>query len=564
LRNYLRPTDADYTKAAGPDGSEAVQKAVQSDADSVQIQVQHTQAGTRTPPQETTQPLVIQGVVRFLSSRCKTVRESLAERTGFEPADQLPGHGFSKPAHSTTLPPLLKPSIVTTYVVFFRQALLSVYYRLYYSIVKLPPPARPGGSDAACTLCRGGDAVAANSNRKRCSRKPGTDWPAKPYPDFPLSPHPSGAWQKKITVNGHARIHYFGRWGRVVDGKLTRIEGDGWQDALALYKAQADDLHAGRTPRIKKTGEGLKLSDLCNHFLTAKQRKLKAGEIAAQTFNGHRQTTDLLIDTFGKDRLVDDLAADDFGALRDEMAKRWGPVKLGNAITGLKGVFKYGYEAGLIDKPIRYGPEFVKPSASALRRHRAKNGEKMIEADELRRLLDAAPVQLKAMVLLGVNCGFNSKDCADLPLSALDLERGWANFPRPKTGIARRCPLWAETVAALREAIAQRPEPRQDEAAGLVFVGPRGRPWLSRGSANPVSVAARDLMKTVGVHREKIGFATLRHVFRTAADGSRDQVAINYIMGHSDPTMGAVCRERIDDERLRAVSDHVHTWLFAS
>ncbi len=29
-----------------------------------------------------------------------------AERTGFEPADQLPGHGFSKPALSTTQPPL--------------------------------------------------------------------------------------------------------------------------------------------------------------------------------------------------------------------------------------------------------------------------------------------------------------------------------------------------------------------------------------------------------------------------------------------------------------------------
>lgn len=30
------------------------------------------------------------------------------ERTGFEPAEPLRAHGFSKPAHSTTLPPLLK------------------------------------------------------------------------------------------------------------------------------------------------------------------------------------------------------------------------------------------------------------------------------------------------------------------------------------------------------------------------------------------------------------------------------------------------------------------------
>jgi len=39
-----------------------------------------------------------------------------------------------------------------------------------------------------------------------------------------------------------------------------------------------------------------------------------------------------------------------------------------------------------------------------------------------------------------------------------------------KTGIPRRCPLWPETVTALRTAIAERTEPRQEEAVGLVFV----------------------------------------------------------------------------------------------
>ena len=35
-----------------------------------------------------------------------------------------------------------------------------------------------------------------------------------------------------------------------------------------------------------------------------------------------------------------------------------------------------------------------------------------------------------------------------------------------------------------------------------------------------------------------------------------------HIMGHADDTMGAVYRETIDDDRLRAVVDHVHEWLF--
>lgn len=418
------------------------------------------------------------------------------------------------------------------------------------------------------------------STRKNRSRKAAADRPKKPYPDFPLTPHPGGAWQKKIL----GRIYYFGRWGRIHNGKMERLPDDGWKDALEIYKAQADDLHAGRKPRVR--GEGLTVGGLRDRFLTAKSRALDAGEITARTYFEYKDMTILLIAAFGEDRRVDDLAADDFESLRDTMAKRWGPVRLGNEVQKVRTIFKYGYESGLIDKPIRYGPQFKKPSASVLRRHRAKNGERMIEAAELRRLLDAltskevqtgrtdkntgkpetvtlaANPVLRAMVLLGINCGFNNKDCADLPLTALDLDGGWCNFPRPKTGIARRCPLWPETVTALRAAVAERPEPRHDDAVALVFITSRGRPWIVRGTANPVSVAARDAMKAVGIHRDGIGFATLRHVFRTVADGSRDQVAVNHIMGHSDPSMAAVYRERIDDTRLLAVSNHVRNWLF--
>ena len=341
-----------------------------------------------------------------------------------------------------------------------------------------------------------------------------------------------------------------------------RIEGDGWKEALPAYKAVADDLHAGRTPRVK--ADGLKVADLCNRFLTSRLRKVEAGEMGERMFVEYKQTTDRLVGAFGKSRLVDDLAAADFEALRDGMAKQYGPVRLGNEIQKVRTVFKYGYESGDIKQPVRFGPQFKKPSASVLRRHRAKNGDRMLEADQLRRLLDAADVQLKAMFLLGVNAGFGNHDIATLPLSALDLEGGWVDYPRPKTGIGRRCPLWPETLAAMRAAIAEGPEPRQEEASGLVFVTTRGRPWLSRGIANPVSVAARDLMKTVGIHHEGIGFYTLRHVFRTVADAARDPVAIDLIMGHSDPSMGGHYRERVEDGRLKAVAGYVREWLFAA
>jgi integrase len=398
-----------------------------------------------------------------------------------------------------------------------------------------------------------------HSTRKPRPRK-AADRPKKPYPDFPLTPHPSGAWQKKIR----GKIHYFGRWARRLNGKMVRVDGDGWKEALEEYKAVADDLHAGRTPRVKD--DGLTVADLCNAFLTAKLRKRASSELGARMFEDYKQITDLLVSAFGKGRPVDDLAADDFEALRANMAERWGPVRLGNAITRVKSVFKYGTDNGLIEKAVRYGSEFKQPDKAVLRRHRAANGEKLLEPDQLRRLLAAAPVPLKAMTLLGLNAGLGNHDVATLPLSALDLDRGWLNFPRPKTGIPRRCPLWPETVAALREAIAARPEPK-DEASGLVFINSRGSPWVvttERSRTDNVSHHFGLLLKDVGAYRDGLGFYTLRHVFRTVADAARDPVAIDLVMGHTDPSMGGHYRERVEDGRLRAVAEHVRQWLFGN
>jgi integrase len=366
---------------------------------------------------------------------------------------------------------------------------------------------------------------------------------------------------------------------------MQRVEGDGWKEALEIYKAQADDLHAGRTPR-PKTDE-LTVGELCNHFRTAKLRQLQNKELSNRMYEEYVSTTDRLVNTLGVNRLVNDLAPDDFSKLRNDLAKQYGPVRVANEIQKTRTVFKHAFDNGQIDRPMRYGSEFKKPSAGVLRRHKAQNSKRMLEAEELRRILDALAGKevetgrtdketgepetvtlpqsptLRAMFFLGLNAAFGNHDIASLPLSAVDLDKAWIDFARPKTGIARRCPLWPETVAALRDAIAERPEPRQEEATGLVFVTVRGRPWLSRGIANPVSVAARDLMKTIGVHRDGIGFYTLRHVFRTIADAAKDPVAIDLIMGHHDPSMGANYRERVDDSRLLGVTEQVRRWLFA-
>ena len=393
----------------------------------------------------------------------------------------------------------------------------------------------------------------STSNRRKAAKKT----PNKPYKDFPLGANGSGYWAKRIL----GKIHYFGRWGRIRNGKMERLPGDGWKDALDKYNEQKDDLYAGRKPR-PKDAEGLTLKDLCNKFLTRKQQKLDNDEIVPRTFYGYKQITDRLITVFGGTRLVDDLDADDFAKLRSVIAKSYGPVRLGGEIQQTRMVFKFGYDEGLIEKVVRYGQSFDKPSKKVLRKHRSGNGEKMFEAEDIRKMLDAASPQLRAMILLGVNCGFGNSDCGTLPLSAVNLEKGWIKYPRPKTGIDRRCPLWSETIEALKKVIEARPQPKNEADAELVFVTKYGQGWTKETSTNPISAEMRKLLQSIKIYRAGIGFYALRHVFETIGGESRDQVAVNHIMGHAQDDMASVYRERISDERLRDVTDHVHAWLF--
>ena len=237
-------------------------------------------------------------------------------------------------------------------------------------------------------------------------------------------------------------------------------------------------------------------------------------------------------------------------------------------------LFKWGYDNGLIDRPIRYGQSFKRPSRKVLRKARQAQGSRMFRPEEIRAILGAASVQLKAMILLGVNCGFGPADCGTLPKSALDLDSGWIDYPRPKTGVERRCPLWPDTTAALREVLAKRPKPKNPTHGTLIFVTKYGKPWAKdASSASPISAAFRKLtratkLKREGrkrmIYRQGLTFYALRHTFQTVGDGSRDAVAVRAMMGHAESgnDMSAVYRERISDERLQAVADHVHEWLF--
>lgn len=401
--------------------------------------------------------------------------------------------------------------------------------------------------------------------------------PKKPYPDFPLFPHATGRWAKKIR----GRFAFFGPW-------------EDPQTALARYVAQRDDLYAGRVPRpptaapLAPAGtsaatngnghptNGATLRDLVNHFLTAKKRRLDGGEMGARAFSDYHAACRYLVEGLGVHRLLTDLTSADFGMFRAELAKTRGPVALGNQINRVRSVFKYGYDAGLIDKPIRFGPEFVRPPMRAVRLAKQAKGARLFERAEIKTLLKHASPALKAMILLGINCGLGNTDIAELPISAVNLKKGVLEFPRPKTAILRRCILWPETVEAIKAYMKDRKQPASEADAGILFITKYGQRWVrvqepgerSKGKTKAVlsdgiGLQFGKLTRATKTYRPGRSFYALRHTFRTVADEVGDRRAIDLVMGHEPG--GDIANhyvERISDERLKIVAQHVRGWLF--
>ncbi len=354
----------------------------------------------------------------------------------------------------------------------------------------------------------------------------------------------TGRWAKKIK----GRLHYFGRGT--------------YEEALAKYEEQKEQLLSAHAP--SDDDGALSVKSLCAKFLTTKKGYRDSGELAPSTFADYALTCKFLCKHLGRDRLVADLKPEDFQRLRQVMSRRWGFLKTGNSINKVKIVFNYAANNGLIGKPMVYGEGFRRPSAKAILEERDARGPKMFEAGEIRDMLDKAGMPLKAMILLGVNCALGNNDIAHLPISALNLKTGWLTFRRKKTGVQRRIPLWPETVQALEEWLRVRPTPAKKENADLVFVTPCGGTFatcdnlLCRKMAEVMKACTLD-----GLDRHR-GFYCLRHVTQTIGDEGADFVATRRIMGHKlGGDIGEHYREKISDSRLLRVTEFVRAWLFA-
>jgi len=368
-----------------------------------------------------------------------------------------------------------------------------------------------------------------------------------PDPNCPLWLHPSGRW----TVKRKGRQFYFGRDPREAH-KL-------WEDGKEYYSKGQLPPDRRDVPRVR---------DLLNAFLTDRKQDLDAGDLVRKTFLGYKAVCKSMVDRFGRCTPIEEaFTLERLKAYRNHVAKRLvSPTSLKVHLSKVKAILLWGFEHRIIDKPIATGDTLKPPKLRKIREHKREQGRRFLEAAEIRKVLEAASPVWKAATLLGVNCGFGNTDIARLRVRDIDLERGWIEFPRPKTGVMRRCPLWPETVEAIREALKARPKPAKPENRGLVFLTRCGL-QLVRLTENGALVDAvpenfDKVLRKAGVKRPGVSFYALRHSFRSAATRVRDREAADVIMGHARGDMAESYIEFVPDERLVAVSDAVREWLY--
>lgn len=367
--------------------------------------------------------------------------------------------------------------------------------------------------------------------------------------DFPLCRHRRGYWYKTFRK----RYFYFEKIEDDPDGSIS----------LKRWNHDKEYIFAGEEPPEFGEPASTTVLDICDHWLDHKLTLVKCGDLEQKTFDEYKDSAGQLIKIVGGKSLPAKACGPrQFEKVRVALAKKYNANGQAKRITQIRSIFNIAYEDQVIEDPPNFGRTFRKPKASAFRKLRNEKGNQQFTQHEVWTLIKHANINMKAMILLGLQCGMGNEDCAALPRSA--IKDGWLEWARVKNAIPRRVPLWPETLDAIEVCISHASFKGEEE---LCFISARGNNYISpRLNGN---VVAGDYKATVNRAKRDSGLETdrtfydLRRTFETIAGETADQAAVDAVMGHtpSESNMAARYRQGISEERLQAVVNKVRDWL---
>lgn len=371
------------------------------------------------------------------------------------------------------------------------------------------------------------------------------------------------AKKKKLPLYRHRN----GQWAKTIRGRKYYF-GTDYASALKRYLAEKDHIGAGVTVPTVPASDLLTLADLANLYLAWMKERVVAGELSTRTRSEAISTLKRLAAFRGRDDYPAHWSPQDFADIKEELFR---PVARTKAIRGgIKGPSVARRASTTVDGDIRritawlnwcskseyipsprYGASFQQTPARQLRIRRADAGPRNLEAAEIRKILGASSARFRPILLLACNSGMGAADIAQLRVQP---DGEWLDCPRQKNGVPRRIWLWPETIIAIA-GIAGR---SNDD--NLLFRTAQGLPWV-RGSTDAISQRFKAIREAAGVPRGT--FYDLRRTFQTVAEETLDFPAVSHVMGHiaGSGDMSARYRQRISDDRIRRVCEHVRSWL---
>ena len=350
---------------------------------------------------------------------------------------------------------------------------------------------------------------------------------------FPLTRHSTGQYCKKI----HGKTFYFGS-----DKK----------EALQRYLDQAVFLHGSNNNSQNPINCAMTLKQLFDVFSKYQFSKLQAKAITARHYNDQIHSLKKLTTFLGQTRRIKDISTLDLQNYKRQLQKQYSSGhRLNLHISNLKTLFHWARKNNILEHI---------PNIDAVSRSKIIHKQRMIFThDEIDKLLAIADAQMKAMIWLGLNCGFGCTDCAELQWKHLDLVNGRVVFPRRKTGIRRDLPLWPETIEALKAV---------PERGKLVFYTSKGNPFVrdvsrtdSNGQEkysplNSITTKFSRLLKKAGLDVPKgTSFYALRRTAATMAAQSGDPFAVQRLLGHANLLMATRYVQDVSKQTDRVIEN---------
>ena len=302
----------------------------------------------------------------------------------------------------------------------------------------------------------------------------------------------------------------------------------------------------------KSTDEKISIRNLCNLYLEHQQARMEAGDLTERYYADQVKSLRNFAIHIGPSCLISEIRTMDIQNYRNKLLKKYNSAAgLNLNLAIMKAMFHWAKKNDVVQNI---------PNIDAVSKAKAIQKERIIfDVKQTEKLIEYASIQMRAMIWLGLNCGFGCTDCAELKWEDLNLKNKRVRLPRKKTGIRRNLPLWPETVRAIKKV------PKSGE---LVFYTSKGNPWVrtiqsidKHGNVkytkdNALSKKFSKLLKKTGIKTEKgVGFYTLRRTAATLAARSGDPFAVQRLLGHADLKMATTYVQDVSEQTDRVINN---------